>query len=54
MLNFLKRLHKDESGQDIIEYVLIAAAISIAGILVIPGIATKVKGYWTTLSTSLT
>jgi Flp pilus assembly pilin Flp len=53
MLELLKRLHKEESGQDIIEYVFIAAAISVAGIAVIPGIATKVSGYWTTLSTNL-
>ena len=54
MLNLLKKLDKDESGQDIIEYVFIAAAISVAGIALIPGIATKVTGYWTTLSTKLT
>lgn len=54
MLNLLKKLHKDESGQDIIEYVFIAAAISVASVALIPGIATKVTGYWTTLSNSLT
>jgi Flp pilus assembly pilin Flp len=54
MLNLLKELHKDESGQDIIEYVFIAAAISVASVALIPGIATKVTNYWTTLSNSLT
>jgi Flp pilus assembly pilin Flp len=54
MIKLLKNLHKEESGQDIIEYIFIAAAISVAGILLIPGIATKVSGYWTTLSTKLT
>jgi Flp pilus assembly pilin Flp len=53
MLQFLRKLHTEESGQDIIEYVFIAAAISVAGIAVIPGIATKVAGYWTTLSSNL-
>ena len=47
------KLHKNESGQDIIEYVFIAAAISVAGFLIIPGIATKVNSYWTLLSGSL-
>ena len=54
MIKLLQNLHKEESGQDIIEYVFIAAAISVAGIALIPGIATKVAGYWTTLSTELT
>ena len=54
MIKLFKNLHNDESGQDIIEYVFIAAAISVAGIALIPGIATSVTGYWTSLSTSLT
>ena len=54
MIDLLKNLHKEELGQDIIEYIFIGAAISVAGILLIPGIATKVKGYWTSLSTDLT
>jgi Flp pilus assembly pilin Flp len=53
MLNLLKELHKNESGQDIIEYVFIAAAISVAGFLIIPGIATKVNSYWSSLNSSL-
>ena len=35
MINMLKNLHKEESGQDLIEYALIAALISVvAGWLV--------------------
>ena len=34
----------DESGQDIIEYGLLASIIAIAGILVLPTIATKMGG----------
>jgi Flp pilus assembly pilin Flp len=37
---FLRRL-LDESGQDIIEYGLLASIIAIAGILFLPTIATK-------------
>ena len=54
MVELLKNLHQDECGQDIIEYVFIAAAISVAGLAVIPAIATKVSTYWTTLNTKLT
>jgi Flp pilus assembly pilin Flp len=53
MSKFWHKLHHDESGQDIIEYIVIAAVISVAGIALIPGIATKVTTYWTTLSTAL-
>lgn len=53
MLRLLKELHNDESGQDIIEYIVIAAVISVAGIALIPGIATKITGYWNALSAAL-
>ena len=54
MIELLKKLHKDESGQDIIEYVFVAAFISVAGFALIPGIGTKVSSYWTKLSNQLT
>lgn len=54
MLEFVQKLHKDESGQDIIEYIFIAAAISVAGFAVIPGVASSVSSYWHKLSGSLT
>ena len=54
MLKFLKKLHKDESGQDIIEYVFVAAFISVAGFALIPGVGTKVSSYWQILSNQLT
>ena len=54
MLNLLRKLHKDESGQDIIEYVFIAAAISVAGFAVMPTIANSVSSYWAKLSAQLT
>ena len=54
MIELLKKLHKDESGQDIIEYVFVAAFISVAGFALIPGIGTKVSSYWAKLSAQLT
>jgi len=53
MREWLRKLHSDESGQDIIEYIVIAAVISVAGIALIPGIAAKVTGYWNALSAAL-
>ena len=41
MRKWLQTLHNDESGQDIIEYIVIAAVISVAGIALIPGIAAR-------------
>jgi Flp pilus assembly pilin Flp len=54
MIQLLKNLHKEESGQDIIEYILIAAFITAAVVTLITSIATKVTNYWTALNTVLT
>jgi pilus assembly protein Flp/PilA len=53
MLKFFKRLHQEESGQDLIEYGLIAAGIAIACIAVLPGIGTKLSAVFTSVSTAL-
>jgi pilus assembly protein Flp/PilA len=53
MLHLLKSLHKDESGQDIIEYVLVAALITVATIATITTIGNKVSSMWTSLSNQL-
>jgi Flp pilus assembly pilin Flp len=37
----LRRLSKEDKGQDLIEYVLLTGIIAIAGILVFPTIQTK-------------
>lgn len=50
-MNLVKRLIRDEEGQDIIEYVLIAAAISVIAIPVIPAIGTSVLNAWTNVGT---
>jgi Flp pilus assembly pilin Flp len=54
MLRQLVELHNDESGQDIIEYVFIAAAIGVAGFAIIPNVASSVSSYWGKLSGQLT
>jgi len=54
MIPLLSDLHKEESGQDIIEYILIAAFITVGVIATIGLIAGKVSGYWTGLKNQLT
>ena len=54
MVELLQKLHRDESGQDVIEYILIAALISIVAIATLPTITAKVSAYWSNLNTALT
>jgi pilus assembly protein Flp/PilA len=44
MIAIWKRLHRDESGQDLIEYALIAALIAVATVASMNGLATAIKG----------
>lgn len=52
-MNLVKRLIRDEEGQDIIEYVLIAAAISVIAIPIVPSVGTAVLNAWTGVNTSV-
>ena len=54
MINMLKNLHKEESGQDLIEYALIAALIAVASIAAIGTIGSKVNSEFTKVSAQLT
>ena len=42
MKNFLMKLVREDRGQDVIEYVLLAAGISIVAIITIPAIGVEV------------
>ena len=46
MKQLLSRLVREDDGQDIIEYVLIAAAISVIAIPIVPQIGSAVSGAW--------
>ena len=46
-MNLLNRLIREEEGQDVIEYVLIAAAISVIAIPIVPSIGSAVQTAWT-------
>lgn len=54
MIRLLSNLHNEESGQDIIEYILVAAFITVGVIATVGLVAGKVSRYWTSLKNQLT
>ena len=52
-MNLVKRLLKEEEGQGMIEYVIIAAFISIVAIVVIKAIGPKINNVWQNVNSSL-
>ncbi len=54
MLEILKTLRQDESGQDLIEYALIAALIALAAVAGMQSVGTGIKSAFDTVNTSLT
>jgi len=54
MLTLLKNLHKEESGQDLIEYALIAALIAVASVTAMKTLATSIAGEFTKVGNNLT
>jgi len=53
-MNFLKNLLQDESGQDLIEYALVAALIALGAISAMKGLATGISTAFSTVSSDLT
>ncbi len=53
-LELLKRFHKDESGQDLIEYALIAALVAFAAVAGMTGLAQKINSAFSTIGSKLT
>jgi pilus assembly protein Flp/PilA len=49
----LKRLLTDDSGQDLIEYALIAALIALGAILAMRGLSNKISNEFNTIGSSL-
>jgi len=54
MMNLMKRLWKEEEGQDLIEYALLIALIALAATVGMNALATKINLEFTNLGTSLT
>ena len=53
MKNLIQRFIREEEGQDIIEYALLAAFISVIAILAVTTIGTKVNTIYEGVSTQL-
>jgi pilus assembly protein Flp/PilA len=53
MLNLLRRLHEDESGQDLIEYALVAALIAFAAVTAMQGLATSINSAFSVIGSKL-
>ena len=53
-LESLKKLWRDESGQDLIEYALIAALLALAAVVGMKSLATAINGEYGKISAQLT
>lgn len=51
---FLHNLHQDESGQDLIEYALIAALLALAAITTISSLGVTINSAFSTIGSHLT
>jgi pilus assembly protein Flp/PilA len=49
-MSFLKRLHEDESGQDLIEYALMAGFVAVAAGAIMPGVSTNISEIFSKVS----
>lgn len=53
MQSICQRFFREESGQDLIEYALIAALVSIVAITGLNGLATKINSEFTKIGSDL-
>jgi pilus assembly protein Flp/PilA len=53
MLKFLRNIRQDESGQDLIEYALIAALIALAGVAGMQTVGGGIASAFTSVTTNL-
>ncbi len=53
MLKILQNLRQDESGQDLIEYALIAALIALAAVAGMQSVSGGIQSAFTAITTSL-
>jgi pilus assembly protein Flp/PilA len=53
VINFLKNLHKEESGQDLIEYALLALLIALAAVAILPTVGTDVSAEFSKIAKQL-
>ncbi len=51
--NFIQHLLRDENGQDLIEYALVAALIGLAAVAALNTLSGDVRGLFTSIGTTL-
>ena len=49
MWKFIKRLHRDRRGQDLIEYALMAGFVAVSAGALLPGIATSISSIFSSV-----
>ena len=54
MINMLKNLHKEESGQDLIEYALVAIIIALGAITAMGTLASSINSEFANVGSKLT
>ena len=54
MSKLLRCLHEDESGQDLIEYALVAALIAFAAVAAMQTLASQINNAFSTIGSKLT
>jgi len=54
MITMLKNLHKEESGQDMIEYALLALLVALAAVAVLPTVGTDISKEFSKVAAQLT
>ena len=54
MVNLLKNLHKEESGQDLIEYALIGLIVALGALAGMGQLASSINNEFTKIGSSLT
>ena len=54
MINMLKNLHKEESGQDLIEYGLIALIVALGAIVGMGSLASSINKVFSQVAAQLT
>ena len=53
-MNFLKRLWKEEEGQDLVEYALLVVLIALGAVVGMQGLATAINSTFGAAGTNLT
>ena len=54
MISFLKQLHKDEAGQDLIEYALIGLIVALGALAGMGTLASSINAEFTKIAGNLT